>query len=527
MWDSVLFRTLFDGVVVTATIYFIVIGLRHYHETRRLGFGLATNLILPALAIISLVYLADLFGMHVLPHLTSHAVAMEFITDLHLSWNRIGVLVAVSALASSTYLLQATIPQAAEVINDLAQSRDELAHGLVERENAEAVLRSDNSLLEQQVKERTANLKLAHDNLSEVQRVARLGSWKLDLVNNEMNWSSEIGRILEVEIQGFEISFDSFLSFIHPEDRAYFDWVYAESVENKVPYDIVHRLLLKDGAIKYVSEKCQTFYDENGKPLRSIGTMMDITDRQRMEDELVRLERMQARVELISGLNHNLNNLMNGFVAPAEFLMASEQSEENRRWVEIIQTTAQRAVDLVQRLNDVVSSSKEPLQAVDVNSRLQLSINAARAQWQDDARTRDIDIKLDTDFHSVPPIAATPSELNRVLNTLILNAVDAMPAGGMLTLSTRKEAGGVSISVQDTGIGMSEETKKRVFEPFFTTRHEIGAGLNLYKAYTTIGNWGGEMEVEGKPGEGTIFKIWLPKWTDDHGSPKQMHQMAG
>ncbi|MFN2188224.1 MAG: PAS domain-containing protein, partial [Candidatus Promineifilaceae bacterium] len=124
--------------------------------------------------------------------------------------------------------------------------------------------------------------------LADAQRMTHLGSWELDLVHNELIWSDEIYRIFELDPEKFGASYEAFLDAIHPEDREMVNRAYTESVEIKQPYDIVHRLMMKDGRIKYVNERCETSYDEDGKPLRSTGTVQDITERKLIEEELRR-----------------------------------------------------------------------------------------------------------------------------------------------------------------------------------------------------------------------------------------------
>lgn len=113
----------------------------------------------------------------------------------------------------------------------------------------------------------------------EAEQLALLGHWELDIKTNSLYWSDEIYRMFEVESLEFGSNYDAFLSKIHPDDRELVDKAYSSSVENKTVYDLIHRLLFKGGRVKYVHEKCITKYDEDGNPLRSLGTVQDITER--------------------------------------------------------------------------------------------------------------------------------------------------------------------------------------------------------------------------------------------------------
>ncbi|MFA6310145.1 MAG: PAS domain S-box protein, partial [Sterolibacterium sp.] len=125
--------------------------------------------------------------------------------------------------------------------------------------------------------------------LNDAQRMAHVGNWELDLARNVLAWSEEIYRIFEIDPRQFGASYEAFLGAIHPDDRDMVNRAYTESVASRVPYDIVHRLLMKDGRIKYVNERCETSYDADGKPLRSIGTVHDITERKCAEEEIRKL----------------------------------------------------------------------------------------------------------------------------------------------------------------------------------------------------------------------------------------------
>jgi diguanylate cyclase (GGDEF)-like protein/PAS domain S-box-containing protein len=122
--------------------------------------------------------------------------------------------------------------------------------------------------------------------LKEAQRIAHIGNWELDLVTDRLTWSDEIFRIFEIEPRGFGPSYKAFLDRVHPDDRTAVDRAYTESVATRAPYDITHRLQMPDGRVKHVHEYCVNYYGEQGEPLRSVGTVQDITERMRAEQAL-------------------------------------------------------------------------------------------------------------------------------------------------------------------------------------------------------------------------------------------------
>jgi diguanylate cyclase (GGDEF)-like protein/PAS domain S-box-containing protein len=122
--------------------------------------------------------------------------------------------------------------------------------------------------------------------LKEAQKIAKVGSWELEFPGLKLTWSDEIYRIFELDPNLFEPSYDYFLNLIHPEDREYIDTAFATSLKSKTPYDVVHRLLMSNGEIKYVHERGETFYNEEGNPIRSVGTVQDITKQKVIEKKI-------------------------------------------------------------------------------------------------------------------------------------------------------------------------------------------------------------------------------------------------
>lgn len=135
-------------------------------------------------------------------------------------------------------------------------------------------------------KRASEELQRSERSLREAQRLALIGNWELDLVRDALTWSDEIYRIFEIDPTEFGASYEAFLAAIHPDDRESVNRAYTDSVRDRTPYSIRHRLRMKDGRIKYVQERCETFYDAEGRPQRSIGTVQDVTDRQHAEDAL-------------------------------------------------------------------------------------------------------------------------------------------------------------------------------------------------------------------------------------------------
>ncbi len=231
--------------------------------------------------------------------------------------NRIESLVAVAEkVQGGDFLTRANVADRQDEItrlaNGLNQMLDTLARNEAERKQAEEEIRRN------------------EHGLAEAQRIAHLGNWELDLVHDVLTWSDEIYRILEIDPAKFGATYDAFLDGIHPDDRDMVNNAYTESVKSKIPYDIVHRLLMKDGRVKYVNEKCETHYHEDGKPLRSSGTVHDITERHKAQQEVEQLS-LQNRLVLDSageGIYGLDNEGLCTFVNPAASQLLGFSAEE-------------------------------------------------------------------------------------------------------------------------------------------------------------------------------------------------------
>jgi CheY-like chemotaxis protein len=138
------------------------------------------------------------------------------------------------------------------------------------------------------------------------------------------------------------------------------------------------------------------------------------------------------------------------------------------------------------------------------------ALDVTQPRWRDEPQSRGIVVRVETKLSPLPPVPGNPAELREVLTNLILNALDAMPNGGTLTLTSRADEPGVTIAVQDTGIGMTDEVRRHIFDPFFTTKGPKGTGLGLAVVYGIVTRHGGEIQVESREGVGSTFTIRLP-----------------
>ena len=238
----------------------------------------------------------------------------------------------------------------------------------------------------------------------------------------------------------------------------------------------------------------------------------EIKAREQLEEELIKAERLRALGEMSSGVAHDFNNILGAILGRAQLLLERVKNADVRGGIEIIEKAALDGAETVRRIQEftrlrVDSSSFVPL---DINQVINDAIEFTRTHWQKESEAWGRPIDMQCDFGIVPKMMGDPSGLREVFTNLIINAVDAMPKGGVIRMATEAEGNFVVVRVQDSGIGMSMEVQKRTFDPFFTTKGTRGSGLGLSICYGIISRHRGEIVLDSKVGKGTSFVIRLP-----------------
>jgi CheY-like chemotaxis protein len=251
--------------------------------------------------------------------------------------------------------------------------------------------------------------------------------------------------------------------------------------------------------------------NSEGKPIGFRGISRDITEKKRMEEQLVQSEKLRAVGEMASGVAHDFNNALAAILGNTQLLLYTAKDEELKGSLKVIEKVARSSAQTVRRLQDFTRKSvHQELFKVDVNSIIKDSIEITKPKWKDEVQGRGIHIEMVSNFEEIPTVIGSTSELREVFTNMIFNAIEAMPAGGKIEIRTFQRKSNLYIQISDTGIGMTEEVKKKIFEPFFTTKPFSNTGLGLSMSYGVIKRFGGEIEVESKVGHGTTFTIILP-----------------
>ena len=236
-----------------------------------------------------------------------------------------------------------------------------------------------------------------------------------------------------------------------------------------------------------------------------------IAEQERIREQFSQMEKLSALGELASGVAHDFNNTLAGILGRAQLLQRTDDPEKLRRGLDIIIKTAEDGAKTVKRIQDFARQRRDhDFELVSIDQILMDASEITRPRWKNCAEASNIHISLDLQIGSNALLMGDDSELREVLVNMVFNAIDAMPEGGTLTLSTRTVGEQVIIKVVDTGIGMYPEVRSRIFDPFFTTKGKAGLGLGLAVSFGIIRRHGGNIEVESQYGKGTEFRVTLP-----------------
>ncbi|WP_051937875.1 hybrid sensor histidine kinase/response regulator [Ghiorsea bivora] len=364
--------------------------------------------------------------------------------------------------------------------------------------------------------------------LREAQKVAHIGSWELDSANNKLWWSEEVFRIFEIDSDESPASYDAFLESVHPEDSDMLDAAFTKHLEEKVPYDLTHRLQFVDDSgkerIKFVHERCQTTFDEAGKPLYSIGTVRDITEERQQQEKMEHVQRLESLGVLAGGIAHDFNNILTAIMGHSAIAKGkSDVTNTTTEHLAAIEGASQRAADLCKQMLAYSGKGKFVVQPVNLSELVEEMIRLLEVSIH-----KSVVMRYEM-TPNLPAIEADLAQMQQVIMNLVINANEAIgERSGNVSIATGvmwadedylqstylqeeqlKLGRYVYLEVSDTGCGMDEETKKRLFEPFFTTKF-TGRGLGMSAILGIVRGHHGVIKVYSEQGKGSTLKILFP-----------------
>lgn len=380
------------------------------------------------------------------------------------------------------------------------------------------------------IRNREEDLKKSQIDLNEAQRLSKIGSWSMDKNRNKFYWSDEIYNIFGLNSGEVEPSYDFFMEMVFPDDRSIVKDKYIESLKYHRPYDITHRLQMKDGAIKYIHQHCESVFNEQGVALYSKGTIQDITEKKHKDEMLNRSQKMDAIGKLTGGIAHDFNNMLGVMLGYSELLQSALNGDEKKvKYINEILAAGERARVLTRKLLAFSRKEATTTELTNINKLLMEEKNLLE-------KTLTARIRLTCDFEEgLWPVMLDKSDIQNAVLNMCINSMHAMPNIGNLTIKTENvhldyddvinmqlESGDyVLVSITDTGTGMDEEVRSKLFDPFFSTKGEQGTGLGMSQVYGFVKQTGGAISVYSEPGYGTRIAIYLPRSIEENDSTGQ------
>lgn len=352
-------------------------------------------------------------------------------------------------------------------------------------------------------------------------QAGNMGIWQRDLRTMEVQWSEETYRLLHIDPTTFPGTYAAFEQIVHPDDREALRLASRTAIANQTIYESEYRIVLPDGEIRWIRDTGGITAEVDGQPLRLQGTITDITDRKLLEEQYFQAQKMESLGRFAGGISHDFNNLLSVVLGYAE-LMEMELSGDSNLLASVrnIQSAAGRAAALTRQLLTFTRHQATSPMVVDVHDLIISLVPMLRPLLGET-------IKLDVETYVEDAwVRADAAQLEQVLVNLAVNARDAMPGGGSLSITTANmtvmEGANVTnaqldpghyvvISVADTGIGMTPAVQAKLFEPFFTTKPPgKGTGLGLATCYGIVKQNQGHIRVTSAVGKGATFTIYLP-----------------
>lgn len=449
-----------------------------------------------------------------------------------------------------------------QVEHTLRQIQNELAQRVAERTQE---LRQSNAALQEEIairKQVAEELRYANQQLQQTHELYRQAIMAVDAVPYEREYLTDsfvfMGDAIQ-EITGYasaeitSVLWDQIA--LETVMRGDTEGLSVEEAISRTRLGEFHRwrcdtrIHTRSGEERWVADASVEIYDEQHKPTGSIGILVDITERKQAEVELqetnrrlaealaqlqqtqqhlIQQERLSAMGTMASGIAHDFNNLLAPMLGFTELLLLRLEGlrnpEKEKRYLQAIHTAAQNAAIVVSRLREFYRyrDETEPQLPVDLQQVVEQAVLLTQPHWRDQALADGLLVHVETELQPVPLIAGNKAELQEMLANLILNAVHALAVEGKILIrlypdthmncstSSPQPSSSVVLMVSDTGSGMDEETQRRCFEPFFSTKGYHGTGLGLAAVYGVVQRHGGTITVASAVGKGTTFTICLP-----------------
>ena len=374
-------------------------------------------------------------------------------------------------------------------------------------------------------------LRSRQEMLEVAQKAARAAAFEWRVGGGPNSWSPDLEAMHGIRVGSYDGTYESWRNLVHADDWPNVETALKDALQTG-DVDAEYRVLHSNGDVRWLQAKGRVFSDAEGKPVRIVGFVLDVTDRHRTEEELQRIEqqlrqaqRLEALGTLAGGIAHDFNNLLGAILGYGEMALRNVRAGSRlRRDIENIVIAGERGHALVERILAFSRSGVAEQVAVHVEKvvRETLTLFAAKLSPQ---------IVIERNLHAgTAAVMGDPTQIHQVLMNLLSNATQAMPSGGIVRVSLEQRrvetsrvvttgliAAGdhVVLHVADSGTGIPPHVLDRIFDPFFTTKEVgVGTGLGLSLVHGIVSGLGGAIDVATTVGKGSTFTVYLPRAAD-------------
>jgi PAS domain S-box-containing protein len=346
--------------------------------------------------------------------------------------------------------------------------------------------------------------------LNRAQAVAHVGSWRLDVQNDVLEWSDESYRLFGIA-PGTPLTYEAFLSFVHPEDRALVDQAWRAGLGG-APYDIDHRIIV-DGKTKWIRERAELEFDAAGQLRGGFGTCQDITERKQAEEELRRASAIKD--DFVGMVSHEMRTPLTAIMGSASLLLdpASLTAGESRELVDDIRAGADRLAAIIENMLSLARADarKPKLGPVALSDVVDEVITKHRDRYG----AREVRKRV---VGGTPVVVASKEYVVHVLSNLLENAEKYTPRDSAIEVEVRRDGDGLAVRVLDRGIGLKPEEVESIFEPFYRSprvdKLSPGVGIGLTVSKRLVEAMGGRIWAAPREGGGSEFGFALATASD-------------
>ena len=284
----------------------------------------------------------------------------------------------------------------------------------------------------------------------------------------------------------------------------------------------LYRSSMKTDLLKGIFEIATTpIYTSDGRLLAWLFVGKDIAEQRQLQNQFVQVERLKALGEMASGVAHDFNNVLAGILGKTQVVLnlldrdGTLESSVLKQGLKTIEKQAIQGSQTVKRIQDFTRiRTDKKFDLVEMNQVIREAVDIVRPVWKDLSEARGVKFDLQLALGKVPPVNGINPELIEVMVNILSNAIDAMPEGGLIQIASRclatQDGDTVEVAIKDTGVGMSSEVIRKVFDPFFSTKGPKGTGLGMSVAYGVVSRHRGTISLESELGKGTTCVLCLP-----------------